>query len=117
MGTPVPAQQPLASSAGHGALTGCTGMDGATAFDVSCYLPGDILAKVDRAAMAHGLETRSPFLDVDLAEFVLGLPWRLRFPAPSAMRSSVGSASADRLFLAGGEGITGPLKRTLRCAL
>ena len=69
------------------------GMDGATAFDVSCYLPGDILVKVDRAAMAHGLETRSPFLDVELAEFVLGLPWEMRFPR---------------------EGATAPLKRILR---
>lgn len=54
-------------------------MNRATHFDVACYLPGDILVKVDRAAMAHGLETRSPFLDVELAEFVLGLPWRKRF--------------------------------------
>jgi len=67
----------------QGAPAGSTGMDGATAFDVSCYLPGDILCKVDRAAMANGLETRSPFLDVDLAEFVLGLPWQLRFATPS----------------------------------
>ena len=29
--------------------------------------------------MAHGLETRAPFLDKDLVEFVLGLPSRLRF--------------------------------------
>jgi asparagine synthase (glutamine-hydrolysing) len=56
-----------------------TGMDRVTGFDVNCYLPGDILVKVDRAAMAHGLESRSPFLDVELAEFVLGLPWQLRF--------------------------------------
>lgn len=63
----------------HGAPAGATGMDGATSFDVSCYLPGDILTKVDRAAMAHGLETRCPFLDVDLAEFVLGIPWQTRF--------------------------------------
>ena len=55
------------------------GIDRATAFDVGCYLAGDILVKVDRAAMAHGLETRSPFLDVELAEFVLGLPWQMRF--------------------------------------
>ena len=55
------------------------GMDRATDFDVRCYLPGDILVKVDRAAMANGLETRAPFLDVHLAEFVLGLPWQLRF--------------------------------------
>jgi asparagine synthase (glutamine-hydrolysing) len=40
------------------------------------YLPGDILAKVDRAAMANGLETRAPLLDADVA----ALAWRL---APS----------------------------------
>ncbi|HWE03612.1 MAG TPA: asparagine synthase (glutamine-hydrolyzing) [Tepidisphaeraceae bacterium] len=55
------------------------GMDRVADFDVRCYLPGDILVKVDRAAMANGLETRAPFLDVDLVEFVLGLPWRMRF--------------------------------------
>jgi asparagine synthase (glutamine-hydrolysing) len=54
-------------------------IDQATAFDVGCYLPGDILVKVDRAAMAHGLETRAPFLDAELADFVLGLPWQMRF--------------------------------------
>jgi asparagine synthase (glutamine-hydrolysing) len=57
----------------------CRGMDRATDFDVRCYLPGDILAKVDRASMAHGLETRAPFLDPDLTEFVLSLPWSVRF--------------------------------------
>lgn len=55
------------------------GIDRAVAFDLGCYLPGDILVKVDRAAMAHGLETRAPFLDVDLAEFVLSLPKEMRF--------------------------------------
>lgn len=55
------------------------GIDRAVDFDVRCYLPGDILVKVDRAAMAHGLETRSPFLDVELVEFVLSLPAAIRF--------------------------------------
>jgi asparagine synthase (glutamine-hydrolysing) len=54
-------------------------LDQATDFDLTCYLPGDILVKVDRAAMAHGLETRAPLLDAELADFVLGLPWRMRF--------------------------------------
>jgi asparagine synthase (glutamine-hydrolysing) len=55
------------------------GMDRATDFDVRSYLPGDILVKVDRAAMAHGLEVRAPFLDVELTQFVLNLPWQIRF--------------------------------------
>lgn len=37
------------------------------------YLPGDILAKVDRAAMAFSLETRAPLLDPAVAAYA----WRL----------------------------------------
>jgi asparagine synthase (glutamine-hydrolysing) len=69
------------------------GINRAVAFDCACYLPGDILVKVDRAAMAHGLETRAPFLDVDLAEFVLGLPAELRFrdgPVKNLLRQACG---------------------------
>ncbi|MFT3867313.1 MAG: asparagine synthase (glutamine-hydrolyzing) [Nibricoccus sp.] len=47
-------------------------------FDLTSYLPGDILVKVDRAAMAHGLEIRAPFLDRDLAEFAFTLPVSLK---------------------------------------
>lgn len=49
-------------------------MDEVFNFDLLSFLPGDILVKVDRAAMAHGLETRAPFLDRDLVEFALTLP-------------------------------------------
>jgi asparagine synthase (glutamine-hydrolysing) len=41
-------------------------------------MPGDILVKIDRASMAHGLELRAPFLDVDFAEFCLSLPSRFK---------------------------------------
>ena len=37
-------------------------------------LPGDILAKVDRASMMHSLEVRSPFLHPALAQFAYNLP-------------------------------------------
>ena len=48
--------------------------------DLETYLPGDVLHKVDRMSMAHGLEVRSPFLDVELLEFALSLPDNVRLP-------------------------------------
>ncbi|UJX42187.1 asparagine synthase (glutamine-hydrolyzing) [Desulfovibrio sp. JY] len=46
--------------------------------DVSVYLPGDLLVKADRMAMAHALEGRSPFLDSELASFAARLPVRCK---------------------------------------
>lgn len=43
-------------------------------FDITTYLPGQLLTKIDRASMMHSLEIRSPFLDYKLAEFVYSLP-------------------------------------------
>ncbi len=46
--------------------------------DLTTYLPGDILVKVDRTSMANGLEVRAPFLDHDLVAWGLGLPTSLK---------------------------------------
>lgn len=43
-------------------------------WDLSVYLPGQLLTKVDRTSMMHSLEIRSPFLDTALAEYVYNLP-------------------------------------------
>lgn len=43
-------------------------------FDLTTYLPGQLLSKVDRASMMHGLEVRCPFLDTALVEYVVNLP-------------------------------------------
>ena len=46
--------------------------------DTISYLPNDLLAKVDRATMAFGLETRIPYLDHRLVEFGWRLPLEMK---------------------------------------
>ena len=65
----------LASNHHLGPVSGLAELQRADATD---YLPNDILAKVDRMTMAHGLEARAPFLIPDVAEFGLALPGRLK---------------------------------------
>lgn len=48
-------------------------------FFANFYLPDDILAKVDRAAMMVSLETRAVFLDNDVAAFCRRLPSRFKY--------------------------------------
>jgi asparagine synthase (glutamine-hydrolysing) len=45
--------------------------------DWNTYLVDDINAKVDIASMAHSLEVRCPFLDIDVVEFAALLPRRM----------------------------------------
>jgi asparagine synthase (glutamine-hydrolysing) len=49
-------------------------LDRMTLADSLSYLTDDILQKVDRAAMAVSLETRVPFLDLDVVEFATRVP-------------------------------------------
>ena len=46
--------------------------------DIATWLPNDLLLKLDRMLMAHGLEGRTPFLDREVAAFAWSLPDRLK---------------------------------------
>jgi asparagine synthase (glutamine-hydrolysing) len=54
--------------------------------DLGIYLVDDLLVKVDRASMAHSLETRVPFLDPVVAGLALALPDRLKVRGLSTKR-------------------------------
>lgn len=47
-------------------------------FDIKNYLAEELLPKVDRASMQHGLEVRVPFLDNNLVDFALNLDESLK---------------------------------------
>jgi len=64
----------LRSQAGDG----WSDLDIAQYVDLSMYLPGDILSKVDRTSMASSLECRVPLLDHSVTEFSASLAPELK---------------------------------------
>jgi asparagine synthase (glutamine-hydrolysing) len=50
----------------------------AQAVDCADWLPNDLLGKLDRCLMAHGVEGRTPFLDPVVADFAFRLPDELK---------------------------------------
>lgn len=59
---------------GSAQLSDLGGVERMMAQDMLGYLPNDILAKVDRAAMAVSLETRVPLLDPQVVRYAWRLP-------------------------------------------
>jgi asparagine synthase (glutamine-hydrolysing) len=79
---------PFLKDGGRGALQrwreattpppGLTRLQQAQWRDIAGWLPNDLLLKLDRCLMAHGLEGRTPFLDREVAAFAFNLPDRLK---------------------------------------
>lgn len=64
----------IAAAELHGAMPGRSRLQIAQATDCADWLPNDLLGKLDRCLMAHGVEGRTPFLDPVVADFAFRLP-------------------------------------------
>lgn len=87
------------------------------ALDTITYLPDDVLAKVDRASMAVGLEARVPLLDHRLVEWAWAQPQSLRIRTGTgkwALRQLLGTYVPQELINRPKSGFTLPMGAWLR---
>lgn len=92
-------------------------LDQLLAVDTRTYLPDDLLVKVDRATMAHGLEARSPFLDHKLMEFGALLPIDLKVRKGESkylLKSAMRGVLPDRVIARNKQGFGVPIDRWFR---
>jgi asparagine synthase (glutamine-hydrolysing) len=68
----------VAASEAQAARSGRSRLAVAQATDIADWLPHDLLLKLDRCLMAHGVEGRTPYLDRGLADTVFRLPDALK---------------------------------------
>lgn len=102
-------------------LSGCTesadGLEPYLRANLDVSLPSDMLVKVDRMSMAHSLEVRVPMLDHVLAESVLSLPVRTRFPRwrlKGLLRDSARHLLPEEIVNQGKHGFTIPVNSWFR---
>ncbi|MDH3224236.1 MAG: asparagine synthase C-terminal domain-containing protein, partial [Gemmatimonadota bacterium] len=102
---------PLARAAGGSDL------DRVLQLNFDTYLVDDLLTKVDRCSMAHGLEVRSPFLDTALMSFAARIPDRYRAPGGRlkwALRRAFKDLLPDPILKRGKMGFGVPLGQWFR---
>ncbi|MFA6365070.1 MAG: asparagine synthase (glutamine-hydrolyzing) [Candidatus Paceibacterota bacterium] len=91
-------------------------MDDIFRLDLENFMPGDILVKSDRASMAHGLELRAPFLDVDFASFCISLPHQLKLTKDQdklALRAAFEDMWTTSIRARGKQGFGAPITKWL----
>lgn len=92
-------------------------VDAAMRMDIQDYMPGDILVKTDRAAMANSLELRAPFLDVDFTEFCIALPPEFKinnYTDKLLLRESFGHLWTDSIRKRHKQGFGAPVSEWLQ---
>lgn len=85
--------------------------------DLQVYLADDILVKVDRMSMATSLETRAPFLDVDVMELAFSMPGHLKIRQGErkyVLKRAMKDLLPESVLTRGKEGFSIPMKSWLR---
>lgn len=88
--------------------------------DHATYLSGDLLPKTDRMTMAHSVEARSPFLDVEWVEWTARLPKRFkvrRLTGKWLLKQAFGEKLPTAVGERGKQGFSVPLGRWLKLEL
>ncbi len=85
--------------------------------NIQSELPNTFLEKVDKATMLHSVESRVPFLDNELAEFVLGLPhtrWLKGGKLKYLLKQSLKGVVPDEILLGKKRGFDVPYRYWLK---
>ena len=85
--------------------------------DLQVYLNDDILVKVDRMSMATSLETRAPFLDMDVMELAFSMPGHLKIrhgERKHVLKRAMGDLLPESVLTRPKEGFSIPMKTWLR---
>jgi len=85
--------------------------------DIEDYMPGDILVKTDRAAMANSVELRAPFLDVDFAQYAISLPYNLKVSSTNdkiILREAMGQLWTKNIRKRSKQGFGAPVNQWLQ---
>ena len=89
--------------------------------DLTHFLPNDMLVKVDRASMRHGLEVRVPFLDRSFIQFALSLPSSLLLSPTGVtkrvLRTHVARRVSPQIAAGKKRGFSVPIGEAMRGAL
>ncbi|MEW6679587.1 MAG: asparagine synthase (glutamine-hydrolyzing), partial [bacterium] len=92
-------------------------LEASTFTDLMMNLPDDLFIKVDIAGMANSLETRSPFLDSELVEFVLRLPFDIKLKGNKSkyiLKKAISNILPKEILGRGKMGFGVPLARWFR---
>ena len=109
------AEQPLLAAMARAPAR--SALDRAQFADLTFWLPGDILTKVDRTSMAVSLEAREPLLDHRLIEFAARLPERLRVRGAQGkwlMKQAMRRYLPDEILFRPKQGFVLPIAQWLR---